>query len=95
MSLTQYRAALIDFGQIAVTRALTELGLIKTTLTKAEAYRKCGRAQIDRWLKEGLLNPVRDAPGNVRWRIDRTELEVVIRASNRHTFLNTEERRIK
>ena len=92
MSLTQLRALLVDAAEVGAKRALIDLGMINSTLTKAQAYRSAGRAQIERWIKEGLLHPVRDSSGNARWRFDRHELDSVIKASNRHTFLNTDER---
>lgn len=95
MSLSQLRALLIDACTVAVKKALIDIGMHNASLSKAQAARICGRAQLERWTKEGLINPVRDASGNVRWRINRVELEAVIAASNRHTFLNTEERRVK
>lgn len=93
ISLTQLRALMVDAGEVAAKKALTEAGLMTDTLNKAQAYKKHGRSDIDRWIKEGLLHPVRDGSGKVKWRIDRLELEAVSKAENRHTFLNTEERK--
>lgn len=93
MSLSQLRGFSIEICTLAVKKALVELGLHKATVSKAQASRICGKAQVERWIKEGLLNPVRDAPGKATWRINRLELDTVIAASNRHTWLNTDERR--
>lgn len=49
--------------------------------------------KIDGLIKERLVNPKRDSNGSVKWRINRSELEAVSKASNRHTFFNTDERK--
>ena len=57
----------------------------KTWLIKAEAYRRYGRSNTDRWLAEGLIT----AAGT---RIDRQKLEAVAAASNCATYLSAAER---
>ncbi len=95
MSTTDLRALLIEAGEVSSSKILCKIGLIKPFLNKSEAYKQYGRSDIDRWIKERLLNPVRDGSGKVKWRFDRAELDAVSKASNRHTFLNTEERKSK
>lgn len=92
MSLTDLRALLIEAGEIAENKALAGAGLLRPYLSKQEAYKMHGQSNIDRWIKEGLLKPVRDGSGSAKWRIERIELDAVSKASNRATFLNTEER---
>ena len=93
MSLTQLRALMVDAGEVAANKVLTQAGLVKPFLSKQQAYKLHGQSNIDRWIKEGLLHPNRDGCGTVKWRIDRMELEAVAKSSNRHTFLNTDERK--
>lgn len=95
ISLTELRALLIDAREIAANNALSGAGLLKPFLNKSEAFKSYGRSDVERWLKEGLLHPVRNSSGKVKWRFNRTELDSVARASNRHTFLKTEERKAK
>jgi len=63
MSLTQLRALMVDAADAGANKALVELGLLKPFLNKAEVYKKYGRSDVDRWLKEKLLHPVRDGSG--------------------------------
>lgn len=93
MSLSQLKGLMISVGTICAKQALVEAGLYKATLSKAQASKICGRPQLDRWIKEKLINPVRDSSGKATWRISRMELDCVMQSSNRHTFLNSQERR--
>jgi len=87
LSLTQYAALIADISGVVVNKTLTELDLLKPTISKYKAYQMHGRVNVDRWIDEGLIKPERDAPGKT-WRIDRHQLESVVKASNRHSFIN-------
>ena len=93
MSMTDLRALLIEAGEVSSSKTLSKAGLLKPTMSKQEAYRMYGKSDVERWIKEGLIHPERDGSGSAKWRIDRSEIEAVRKASNRHTFLNTDERR--
>ena len=95
MSMTDLRALLIEAGEVSSNKSLAGAGVLKPHVSKQEAYRMHGQSLVDRWIKEGLLNPKRDGSGSAKWRIDRLELDSVARASNRHTFLTTDERKTK
>ena len=95
MSMTDLRALMVETGEVAANSALSKAGLLKPHLSKQEAYRLHGQSLVDRWIKEGLLNLCRDGSGSAKWRINRLELDSVARASNRHTFLTTDERKTK
>ena len=47
-------------------------------ISQAQAYRMFGRADVDRWVKNGKLKPVRISPGKKRYRlVDLQELASV------------------
>lgn len=60
--------------QQIVNATLISLGLIKPYVTQAEAFRMYGRTNVERWVKEGLVKPVRDTETSTK-RYLRTELE--------------------
>ncbi|WP_144009331.1 hypothetical protein [Pedobacter nyackensis] len=96
MSLSQLKGLLISASKIGAKKAMIDLGLYSATLNKSQAARICGSKELlARWIKEGVINPVRDASGNAAWRIDRIELESALESENRHTFLNAVERNAK
>ena len=64
---------------LATERILPEM------ISKSEACRRYGRANIDRWIAEGLIKPIGTA-------ISRVAVEAVSAASNRMTYLPVAER---
>ena len=64
---------------------LAEIKAFPERLTKAEAYRRYGRSNVDRWLLEGLVKISNKS-------IDRTKLESIAESSNRITYLPVAER---
>ncbi|NCC10999.1 MAG: hypothetical protein EOM31_10965 [Bacteroidia bacterium] len=38
-------------------------------VSKAQAYRMYGRADVDRWIKKGLIEPSRISPGKTRYKL--------------------------
>ena len=47
-------------------------------ISQAQAYRLFGRADVDRWVKNGKLKPVRISPGKKRYRlVDLQELATI------------------
>lgn len=67
-------------AELGAMIALIKTGQIKPYITKAEAGRLCGRKNIERWLDEGLLTPRKDGSHSAGWRIDRFELELIVKA---------------
>ncbi|QNL49234.1 hypothetical protein H8S90_21225 [Olivibacter sp. SDN3] len=53
---------------------LTRMGAIKPDLTKQEAYRIYGEANVNRWLGEKKITK-RQSGKNKHWRLERLELE--------------------
>lgn len=89
---TEYRNALIDAAELGAKKALQDAGVIKPFLKLKEAYRLYGESQVKRWLKEGLINPIKDGNNNAMVRINRIEIEALSKDNNRVTYLTTLER---
>jgi len=66
-------------SELGAKRANIENGLVKTEISKAEAYRRHGRRIVDDWIKAGHLHPV---SRNGSWRISVMELEIVSRTTD-------------
>lgn len=41
----------------------------KLEISQAQAYKMFGRADVDRWVKNGKIEPVRVSPGKKRYRL--------------------------
>jgi hypothetical protein len=66
-------------------KALTSAGQLSDHLSKARAYSIYGRSNVDRWLRENLIQ-ISDK------RINRLKLEAIAAYSNRTTYLPVAER---
>lgn len=64
-------------AELGAKKALCATGLIRPYLSKAEASRLFGRANIEHWLDTGLLTPCKDGDHSCCWRIDRLEAESI------------------
>jgi hypothetical protein len=64
-------------------QSLISAGLIKRFISKAEAYRQYGRANVDFWIKSDLVKMVKDGDNSSTLRLDRIQLEAVALTSNR------------
>ena len=89
----EFRNALIDAGEIGANKALQKVGLLRPFLKLREAQRIYGESVVNRWIQEGLLQPVKDGERNSTVRIDRIQIETVAMTSNRASYINTEERK--
>lgn len=88
----EFRNALIDAANIGAIKALSEIGAIKPFLKLREAQRLYGTSVVNRWIKEGLINPIKDGNRTASVRIDRVQIEAVARTANRASYLTTDER---
>lgn len=73
-------------------KVLAQNAIQKERISKAEAYRLYGRAQVDRWIAEGLLKPLNGQIFISPSGIDRKKLEAIAAASNRGTYLPVADR---
>jgi len=75
------RQLLLQAGaELGALITLIKTGQIKPYITKAEAFRRYGRKNIERWLDEGLLTPRKDGNHSAGWRIDLLEAELIVKA---------------
>lgn len=90
----EFRNALIDAAEIGATKALIQIGQMKPYYKLREAYRLYGESVVKRWIKEGLIRPIKDGNRTASVRIDRVQIETISKAANRASYLTTEERKI-
>lgn len=93
ISRSQLATLLAQAAELGAKKALSETGVIKPYLKKSEAYRLYGRANVERWIQEGLVTPRKDGNDSAAWRLERIELNAIAMTSNRHTYLPVEERK--
>lgn len=86
-------AMLADAAEIGANAAMGKAGMIRPYLSKQEAFKTYGRTVVERWIKEGLVTPRKDGSDTAKWRIDRTEIESVAKASNRPSYTMVTERK--
>ena len=88
----EYRNALIDAAEIGAMKALESIGISKPFLKQREAFRLYGEGQVKRWIKEGLIKPIKDGNRTSSVRISRIQIETLAKTCNRASYLTTEER---
>ncbi|WP_139125753.1 MerR family transcriptional regulator [Arcticibacter eurypsychrophilus] len=91
MSLTQLRALMVDAAEVGAKKAITDLGISKPFISKAEACKLFGRATVENWMNKKLIQPQRDQSGKFTYRISRLELDALAVSSNRHSHLMVNE----
>lgn len=75
-----------------VEKALAATCPLQARLTKAQAYRRYGRYNVDRWLSEGLIKLTSENSSISKKTVDREKLEGIAASSNRVTYLPVAER---
>lgn len=91
-SETEYRNALVDAAELGAQKALENAGLLRPYLKLREAQRQYGVRVVNRWIKEGLVRPIKDGDRTASVRISRLEIESIAKTCNRTTYIPTEER---
>lgn len=79
----EIRRLMTESMELGAKKTLVELGLLTPYLSKQQAYKMYGRAQVDRWLKEKLISKIKDGTNSSSIRLSRMELETVSKTSNR------------
>ena len=82
----------IGFKKGLMTGTVSETKL-KPYISKKQASKLYGRAIVDRWIKEGLVKEIKDGDNSSTIRIDRIQIEIIAKSSNRSSFITTEERK--
>ena len=68
----QLRQMLNTAAKMGAKSALREMGVDKTQISKAEAYRRYSRKRIDRWVREGKIIPIK-SKGSVLFNVEDLE----------------------
>lgn len=76
----QLRLIIREAAEMGALLALSKTGKLKPYLKKSEAFRKYGRANVERWAKENLVSVRKDGGCSAAWRLDRIELEAIARS---------------
>ena len=93
LDLLTLKQLLQDAAELGGMKALTGAGVLKPYLSQSEAGRIYGRANVERWIKERLIIPIKDGPASAKVRLDRVKLEAIAKSSNRPFYLNSIERK--
>ena len=80
ISKMQLKSMLEDAAELGGLFALIKVGKSKPYLKKSEAFRIYGRANVERWIEQGLITPRKDGYHSAAWRIDRMEVESIVKS---------------
>lgn len=64
-------------AELGAKHTLCRTGKLKPYLTKAQAFREYGRANIEHWIEQGLITPRKDGNHSANWRVDRIEADAI------------------
>jgi hypothetical protein len=78
IELHELKTLLQDAAEMGAKKALSEIGLAKTYLNKAECYRMYGRRNVDKWIEQGTLRPVKQGKSS---RYNRSEIEAISKSN--------------
>lgn len=84
-----------DAAEFGAKKALMDLGLSKPFLSLNRACKVYGNGRVNRWIKEGLIQKHKDGNTTSTIRLDRMQLDILARSSNRNTYLSNAELKSK
>jgi hypothetical protein len=87
ISTHQLKFIIQEAAEMGAIQALTKAGKLKPYLKKTEAFRKYGRANIEHWAENGLITIRKDGDHSAAWRIDRMEVEAIVKSIDLLRFL--------
>lgn len=87
IELYQLTNLLNDAADLAVTKALVDLGKLPSFISRREAYRRYGEGVVKRWIEEGLIEVHKDGENTATCRLSVVRLEALSKANNRLTYL--------
>jgi hypothetical protein len=67
-------------AEMGAVVAMAKTGNVRPYISKNEAFRLYGRKNVERWIDDGLVTPRKDGDHSAAWRIDRIELESIVKA---------------
>jgi len=76
----QLKLIIQEAAEMGAVLTLTKTGRIKPYLKKSEAFRKYGRSKIENWIESGQLTIRKDGSHSAAWRIDRLEVEAIVKS---------------
>ena len=75
-----------DVAELGAKNALMQAGLTKPTISQTKAYELYGRKIVERWVREGLIEPKKDGDKNATVRYDHLLLDLLSKSSNHVSF---------
>lgn len=75
-------------AELGAIQTLSKIGRLKPYLKKSEAFRLYGRHAIESWIEDGSITPRKDGNDSAAWRIDRMEVETLVRSNELFRLLN-------
>lgn len=72
-----YQGDLVNFTKLATVQTLIELGLLKPYISRREAVHIYPVHNVDYWIDEGLIRPIKDGSSSDRYRFNRVQLEAL------------------
>jgi hypothetical protein len=80
LSNHQLKTIIRAAAEMGAKIALEKVGRLKPYLKKSEAFRLYGRRKIEHWIEEGMITPRKDGNHSATWRIERIEVEAIVKA---------------
>lgn len=78
--------ALRDAAEAGANCAMEKAGLLATHVSMTDAYKQHKRRNVDRWVKEGKIKPIRLSGNATKRFLVRAELEVLEKSFNRPVY---------
>lgn len=76
-----------DASELGALHALAKIGKIKLYLNKSQAYRFYGKKNVQDWIAQSLIVPIKDGQMSSCWRISRLDLDLVSKNVAREIYL--------
>lgn len=67
-------------------KCLEDKGQLKPYMSLSQANAKYGRKTVESWVKQGLVEVIKDGADNCKCRIKREQIELVANTSNRASW---------
>lgn len=90
LSHNDIRQLMHSAGEYAVAKYRVERGEDSHYISKNDAYRRYGRACVDKWIGGGLLEVFKDGLNNSRIRVDTLRLKELAAADHMVVLLQKE-----
>lgn len=88
IEIIELRNMFLTAASLGSKNTLIALGLDKTEISKAEAYRQYSRRTVDQWIKQALIRPIKRG---TKVRLNALELEMLSQTALIQKTLNISE----